>query len=179
MFDMVFETNRLRIRPFLPTDFEDYFAYIMEPELQYMLGLNGVNDRASAMEAFQWLLDNREFLAIIQKETGRAIGHICIHPPAACFLQAPAFKGKAGCSLSFAIAKRMRRKGCMEEALRALIDHLFASGSADYIDCEYSTENIASQALQEKLGFAYWGKERADGMELITNVLSRADWNRR
>ncbi len=78
---MNLETNRLFIRPHTADDFEDYFGYIMEPELQYMLGLNDVHDRASAQETFQWLMENSIFLALVNKETGKTIGHISLQPP--------------------------------------------------------------------------------------------------
>ena len=50
---MTIETKRLCIRPYATSDFDDYFEYIMDPELQYMLGLNDVSDRKSAHETFK------------------------------------------------------------------------------------------------------------------------------
>ena len=176
---MNLETDRLFIRPHIADDFEDYFGYIMEPELQYMLGLNDVHDRASAQETFQWLMENSIFLALVYKETGKTIGHISLQPPVAQLLEDPNFKGKTGYSLSFAIAKPMRRKGLMQEALRSVIDELFMSQKASFIDCEYTTFNAASHALQEKIGFSYWGKEQFGGVELIINTLKREDWHSR
>lgn len=172
---MWIETERLILRPHTPADFEDYFDYIMEPELQRMLGLNGLVDRASALETFQWLLDadHGEFLAAVSRETGRVIGHICVQPPkkqVACALE---FKGRRGASLSFAIAKWERRKGLMLEALKELIEQRFREGAVDYFDCEYERSNGASQGLQEKLGFRYWGKEQFGDVELIINILQK------
>ena len=167
------ETDRLIIRAFARDDFTDYFAYITEPELMRMLGLNGVTDEASARETFDWLMKNRTFLALEKKETGRVIGHICIHPPYAPVAGDPALAGKTGCSLSFAIARGERRKGYMEEALRAVIAELFSVSGTDYIDCEYTDSNAASHALQEKLGFAYWGREALDDTTLIINLLKK------
>ena len=167
------ETERLIIRTFAEDDFADYFAYITEPEHMRMLGLNGVTDEASAKETFDWLMKNRMFLALEKKETGRVIGHICIHPPYAPVAGDPALAGKTGCSLSFAIAQSERRKGYMEEALRAVIAVLFSASGTDYIDCEYTENNSASRALQEKLGFAYWGREALDDTTLIINLLNK------
>lgn len=170
---MWIETERLTVRPHTPADFEDYFGYIMDGELQRMLGLNGVVDRDSAMETFQWLLDtdHGEFLAVVSRETGRVIGHICIQPPVEQAARAPEFQGKKGASLSFAIAKWERRKGLMAEALSALIGQMFRDGTVDFLDCEYPLFNTASRALQEKLGFRYWGTEQFEDVELIINVL--------
>ncbi len=65
----------------------------------------------------------------------------------------------------------------MQEALRSVIDELFMSQKADFIDCEYATFNAASHALQEKIGLSYWGKEQFDSVELIINTLKREDWH--
>ena len=170
---MCIETERLILRPHTPADFEDYFGYIMDGELQQMLGLNGVVDRESALETFQWLLDNGEFLAVVSRETGRVIGHICVQPPiekVACALE---FKGRRGASLSFAIAGTERRKGLMLEALKELIGQRFREGAVDYFDCEYQAANAASRGLQEQLGFWYWGEEQFGDVELIINILQK------
>lgn len=170
---MRFQTDRLIIRHFTNHDFPDYYAYIMDPELQSMLGLNGVTDEASAKETFDWLIKNRTFLAVEQKETGTVIGHICIHPPYAPVENDPLYRGKNGCSLSFALARGAQRKGYMEEALRGLIARLFSRGRMEYIDCEYTEGNTASKALQEKLGFVLWGKETFDAEKLAIHVLEK------
>lgn len=175
---MYIETERLILRPHTPDDFEDYFGYIMEPELQRMLGLNGVEDRESALETFQWLLDkwqldNWEFLAVVSRDTGRVIGHICVQPPYEKLAGDSEFQGKRGASLSFAIAAPERRRSLMVEALGALIENLFRDGTVDYLDCEYPTFNIASRELQKKLGFRYWSMEQLDKVELVINVKER------
>ena len=170
---MYIETKRLIVRPHTPADFEDYFGYIMDGELQRMLGLNGVEDRESALETFQWLLDNVEFLALVSKESGKAVGHICVHPPDEKLADDPVFRGKRGKSLSFAMATPERRKGLMSEALETLIGKLFKEGTVDYLDCEYPLFNAASRELQKKLGFQYWGTEWLEDTELVINVLTR------
>ncbi len=170
---MYIETKRLIVRPHTPADFEDYFGYIMDGELQRMLGLNGVEDRESALETFQWLLDNVEFLALVSKESGKAVGHICVHPPDEKLADDPVFRGKRGKSLSFAMATPERRKGLMSEALETLIGKLFQEGTVDYLDCEYPLFNAASRELQKKLGFQYWGTEWLEDTELVINVLTR------
>lgn len=170
---MWIETERLILRPHTPNDFEEYFGYIMDGDLQQMLGLNGVVDRASALETFQWLLDtdHGEFLAVVSRETGRVIGHICIQLPVEQVARAPEFQGKKGASLTFAIARAEQRKGLMLEALTALIGQRLRAGAVDYFDCEYERSNGASQGLQEKLGFRYWGVGQFGDVELIINVL--------
>ena len=173
------ETERLIIRPHEAADFDDYFAYIMDPELQAHLGLNGVTDETSARETFQWLRENTTFLALVSKSEHRAIGHIALHPPYDKFAEDPAYKGKNGRSLSFAIARQEQRKGLMQEALKAVIGELFSHRSIEYIDVETEPDNQACCRLQEKLGFTLWGQDRFDDTELLLRVMTREDWERR
>ena len=168
---MRIESPRLLLRPYTPEDFEDYFAYIRDRQLQADLGVEELDDRDCALINFQWLMENREFLALVSRETGRAIGHICVHPPDRVVAEAPEFQGKKGASLSFAIAKQEQRKGLMTEALEALIPALFQRDGLDYLDCEYTPGNTASGAVQKKLGFRYWGTERFEGVELLVHIL--------
>lgn len=169
------ETERLILRPYCEADFEDYFAYTMEPELQKMIG-EDIHSRSEAEETFSWLMKNREFLAIVPKDLRRPIGHLCIHPVLESLLDDPHFKNLTGCSLSFAIAAPYRRMGYMFEALTAWISEQFTYGKLDYIDCEHAPFNPASGALQKKLGFRHWGQESFNGITLIVNILRKEDW---
>lgn len=166
---MTVYTSRLLLRPHVPEDFEDYFSYIMDENLQYMLGLHDVVDRASARLTFDWLRANTEFLAVCPRSSGRTVGHICIHP-------ADAIPGKRGLDLTFAISRDFRRQGLMEEALRALIGELFAENRADYLQCEYTSFNVPSESLQKKLGFRPLKLERVEGFTLYTCVLEPKDF---
>jgi len=170
MTDLRFETDRLLIRPHEDADFPAYAAYILEPKLRRDLGLENVTDRDSAWETFQWLQAHVEFLALTDRQSGCILGHICIHPPLDQLAADPAFQGKEGRSLSFAVAKEARRKGYMEEALRALLPRLFQRGLV-YVDCEVTDFNEASQALQKKLGFVNWGSMRFGDVELLIQIL--------
>lgn len=169
---MKLTTDRLVIRLFEADDFTDYFAYIMEPYLQEMLGLHDVMDQASALQTFHWLMENRRFLALVHKADQKVIGHICLHPMLDSLEEDPQFAGKKGVSFSFAISRDYRRQGLMEEALRAVIEQLFQE-DVDYIDCEHVAENVASGALQKKLGFRFYKEEQFEDVRLIVSILSR------
>lgn len=160
---MRMETKRLILRLHADVDFDDYFAYIMDPALQRMLGLRNVTDRESAYQTFQWLRENTEFWAVILRESGRVIGHICLHP------------AQAGYEVTFAISKDFRRQGLMEEALRALIGVLFNRPDVHELVCCYTDFNAASRALQEKLGFRVVREEPVEDFILYTGVLRRED----
>ncbi len=176
MSNIRLETERLIVRPHTMADFPAYFAYIMDPELQAKLGLHDVTDEASARDTFQWLMDNCVFLALISEN--RAIGHIALHPPYDSLMKDPAFQGKNGYSLSFAIARDQRRKGLMREALQALVQELFELRGIDFLDAEAQPENEASCKLQDGLGFTLWGRDRFGDIELLIRVLTKEAWNK-
>lgn len=168
---MFIETTRLILRDFKEIDFDDYFDYIMDDHLQYMLGLNDVTDRASALDGFRWLMNNREFIAIQKKEDNKVIGHICAHPPFESIANSLQCREKQGVSLSYALKASEQRKDLMTEAMAAFIGFLHEDKKLDFIDCEYSSFNIPSKELQKKLGFQEWGTETFDDVELVVNVL--------
>ena len=170
------ETERLIVRPHGMDDFKAYFEYVMDPDLQAKLGLNGVSDEASARETFCWLMDHCIFLALVRKADGKAIGHIALHPPYDRLMEDAAFKGRNGYSLSFAIAREQQRKGLMWEALQALIQELFEHQGIEFLDAEAEPDNPASNALQEKLGFTLWGRDSFDDVELLIRVLTKEQW---
>lgn len=174
---MQIKTPRLLLRPYTPEDFEDYYAYIKDKEFQRLLGLEGMEDRDCALVNFQWLLERRVFLALVDPAGGRAMGHICVHPPLEQVAEDPRFSEKAGASLSFALDRRAWRQGLMTEALEAVIGWLFREGAV-FLDCENEPANTASAALQRKLGFRPWGTERIAGTELTVNVLRRREWRK-
>lgn len=163
---MTISTPRLLVRPHVPEDFEDYFSYIMDENLQLMLGLHDVTDRASAREVFDWLRTNSEFLALCPQSSGRTVGHISIQP-------ANIFPDRRGRDLTFAISRDFRRQGLMEEALRAVIAALFREN--DYLQCEYTSFNHPSEALQKKLGFRPVKSEPYEDFTLYTCVLEPKD----
>ena len=168
---MNIKTDRLIIRDYTEDDFDDYYHYIMDKELQKMLGVEYINDINSAYENFTWLMENREFLAIELKETNKVIGHIAIHPPYEALNSFEEYKNKRGASLSFALNTNNHRKGYMTESLNSVIYFLFNERKLEYLDCEYEDFNLASMELQKKLGFQYIFKEIFDDFTLYINIL--------
>ena len=176
---MLLETDRLTLRRFRPDDFEDYCSYVMnDDELAYMIKTAPIHTLEEAHSCFDWKL-NREserwYALCLKDESHKVIGGITIHPVPQEFAQHPALLGKSGASLSFSISRHYRRRGLMEEAVRALIVHLFQEEQLDYINCGYMDYNLPSRQMQEKLGFTYLLTDQfeEDGTTLtaIENVL--------
>lgn len=152
---MNLKTERLEIREYKDCDFEDYFAYIDDENLKEMLGLEWLETREDVLDNFNWLRENRIFLAIINKELGKTIGHICLHPVSEEIKGMDAFTNENGYSLSYAISSKYRHEGYMTEALETIIKYLFRSNIVQYIEASVLTNNHFSIGLLKKLGFKY------------------------
>lgn len=164
---MFLETERLILRKFREEDFEDYYAYAADREMNRMMGQYDLSDREDARACFDWLKDKEErSYVIVCKEDGKVIGNLNVTalPEFLIEMDLEPLRGKRGVCLSFCLSRDYRRRGLMEEAVRAVIDELFRVEGMDYVQCGHFDFNLPSEKFQEKLGF-----ER-----LTTGVI---DWN--
>lgn len=153
---MFLETERLILRKFREEDFEDYYAYAADREMNRMMGQYDLTDREDARGCFDWLKDKEKYsYAIVLKENGKVIGNLNVValPDFLLEMDLEELRGKRGVCLSFCLSRHYRRRGLMEEAVRAVIDKLFLVEGMDYVQCGYFDFNLPSEKLQEKLGF--------------------------
>ena len=172
---MVLETKRLRLRPYEERDYEDYRDDFNDPEMWRMLGYRPFTCEEDFRGDFQWRLENPGVSALVLKESGRVVGHICagaLNPP---LQEREELRGKRGLSLSFSLHRELRRQGLMSEALRALLEELFRSGAADFVNSGYFSFNEASAALHRKLGFREFFRHRiernGEEIEVVETIL--------
>lgn len=174
---MFLETGRLILRKFREEDFEDFYEYAANREMSRMMG-DDLIGREAARASFDWLKDKEERgYAIVRKEDGRVIGNLNVCAVPEELVCRPELAGRRGASLSFALSRQCRRRGLMEEALRAVIGELFQTEGLDYIQCGYFDFNRPSARLQEKLGFTRLttGTIQRDGetIHTVENILWR------
>ena len=171
---MCIETKRLYLRPFVLSDFEDFYEYMADPELRRMAGFEKINDKETARKEFNTFIENKTY-AIVYKESSKAIGNFGVEPLFELLAKDPCLKGKNGVTLSFALSEQYRRKGLISEAMEKMIDYLFNERKVDFINCGYFSFNQASCSLQKKFGFKYYGTHtvhRGDlEIETIENIL--------
>ena len=90
---------------------------------------------------------------IVLKETGEVIGMIGVDEDS--------LRWEAdSLMIDYFLGETYARKGYMTEALRALIQHLFAEQSLRLISARVFADNVASRALLEGLGFVHEGTLR-------------------
>ena len=175
---MILNTERLLLRPFEEDDYEDYRANFNDPELWRMLGYRPFTCEEDFRGDFQWRLEHPNVLALVLKETGRVVGHVCIGGPDPWLLEREELQGKQVRSLSFSLHRDLRRQGLMSEALEALRDELFRTG-VDAVVSGYFTFNEPSAALHKKLGFRPLLRRRiergGEAIEVVETLLRPED----
>ena len=174
---MLIETKRLLLRPYEERDYEDYLDDFNDPEMWRMLGYRPFTCEEDFRGDFQWRLENPDVTALVLKETGHVVGHICageLNPP---LCEREELRGKRGVSLSFSLHRDWRRKGLMTEALAAVLDELLRDGGFDFVNSGYFSFNEASAALHRSLGFrtlfSHVIERNGETIEVVETILSR------
>ena len=154
------ETARLLLRPFVESDFPDYFEYAVQPEQQRLSGNPAISTEAEAREAFDGFLPEKcghppTHFAVVFKPEGKVVGNFTIgyYP----FLQKDeSLAGKRGVSLSFVLNENYQRRGLMTELLSRALDYLLGEHGLDFVNCGFFEFNEGSRRLQEKVGMRHY-----------------------
>ncbi len=134
------ETERLILRPFTESDYDDLFEFLVQLRDDEYEGYPGITYE-NGREHLQYRLNYEEFYAIELKETGKVIGNIsCCNRD---------FEAKEA---GYIINANYQRKGYASEALEAVIRHAFRTGvHRVYAECDPLNER--SWRLLENAGF--------------------------
>ncbi|HEU5344820.1 MAG TPA: GNAT family N-acetyltransferase [Ktedonobacterales bacterium] len=151
----VFETERLLLREFAPSDWDALNAIVTEPAVTRYTHFGGWDERKRrawlALMIAEAPIPYRNHWAITLRGSGRLIGWLFIGCPADEVMQ-----GTRGCG--YALDPRYWGQGYMPEALRAAIAYEFAAQGAQRIVAECDTENAASARVMQKAGMTFVGR---------------------
>jgi RimJ/RimL family protein N-acetyltransferase len=167
------ETPRLRLRPPRPEDFDDWAAFMADPDSTHYLG--GPQPRSAAWRGFltmagAWQIQGFGMFCAIEKSSRRWVGRVGPWQP----------EGWPGTEIGWGIAREYCGRGYATEAASATIDWAVAElGWTDVIHV-IDPRNTASQAVARKLGSRNRGPGRlpAPHEDLIIEVWgqTRDDW---
>ncbi len=152
-------TERLVLRDFRETDFEDVQAYGSDPEVtRYMVwGPNAPDDTRAFLAralAQQTARPRLEFgFAIEHAETGHVIGSAALH-----LREGP----NRPVELGYCLHREWWRQGLVTEAASALIDAGFRTLGLHRIAATCDVRNVGSFGVMEKLGMRREGHLRED-----------------
>lgn len=150
------ELDRLIIRRFKETDWEDLYEYLSDEEVVRFEPYEIFSKEAAKEEAVRRVNDC-DFYAVCLKEDGKLIGNL--------------YLGKCDFNtfeLGYVFNKKYHKKGYAYESGRALIDDAFRNQGARRVIAMCSTNNISSWKLLERL------KMRREGL-LLQNVSFKKD----
>jgi ribosomal-protein-alanine N-acetyltransferase len=148
------ETNRLLIRQFIPSDYNDLYEYLSDP----VTYIYEPGEPVSLDEARELVLQRsagKDFLAVILKQENKLIGHL--------YFEQLESRERMTWELGYIFNPGYQRKGYATEAAAALVEYAFAHFHIHRIMARCNPENPASWKLLEKIGFIREGHFRKYG----------------
>ena len=144
----VLETGRLRLRGWIPEDYDPFAEFYADPVASRFVG--GPRDReaawrALAMYAGHWTLLGHGYWAVEEKETGAFVGAVGVWRS----------EGWPEEELGYWIVPSRHRRGYAVEAARAARDHAFAVLGLDTLVSYIDPANEPSKKVAARLGAHY------------------------
>jgi RimJ/RimL family protein N-acetyltransferase len=171
----ILETERLRLRSFRRSDFDEYAAMRTDVDVLRYLGCGmepwdrGRSWRHMAFLLGHWQLDGTGVWAMEHKETGALTGLVGYFGP----------EGWPGFELSWTLVRRWWGHGYATEGARAALDHAFTLWKRDRVISLIYPENHASIRVAERLGESLQGRVDLNGREMLWYAIDRESYTLR
>lgn len=166
---MLIETERLLLRKFRESDFEDYFQIFSDPEVTRYIGNGKAMARSEAWMSMasifgHWQLRGYGLLAVEERTSKVVVGRIGFINP----------EGWPGFELGWSLNRHYWGKGYATEGAKALLDYGFRELKQDRIVSLIYPGNIRSIRVAEKLGEKLQSKAEVDGKEVLVYGIDRS-----
>jgi len=148
---MIFETERLILRPWTEEDAESLYEYAKDYEVGPIAGWPAHTSVENSRAVINSVLMADETYAVCLKEDNRAIGSVGLIPPAQSQIKTEADEIEIG----YWIGVPFWGNGYIPEAVRRLQEHAFIDLKCSAMWCGYYDGNEKSRKCQEKCGFVY------------------------
>lgn len=163
---MIFETERLIIRPWTVEDAESLYEYAKDPLVGPIAGWPVHTSVDYSKEIIENVLSADETYAVCLKEDNIAIGSIGLIPPAQSHTKAADDELEIG----YWIGVPFWGRGLIPEAVRKLQEHAFNDLGIRAMWCGYYEGNEKSKRCQEKCGFVFHHTEGNKPCPLMGDV---------
>ena len=162
-------TERLRLRPFRPGDFEAHAAICADAEVMRFIRAGALTRSDSwwqlARYMGHWQLRGFGLWAVVERSTERLVGHLGFLDP----------EGGHGFEMGWALAREAWGKGYALEGTRAALGYAFTTLKRDHVACLIRPDNARSIRLAEKLGARLEGELEEGGVRLLVYGVGRPD----
>lgn len=158
------ETERLIIREFTPGDFEEVCTLHREQDICREIADRYYPDEEGKARFLSYIKQAYSFYgygywALIEKATGELVGEAGIAQLAE-ETRSLFHAEEDALELGYAIKRKKRRRGYAKEACLAIMEYAKTKLEIPYLTLVVRTDNHASAALAEALGFKKTGEER-------------------
>ena len=171
MQEVTLETDRLLMRWFRESDFEQHSRICTDPEVMRFL-----NDgrpmttieiwRQIAYFIGHWHLLNYGIWAVEEKSSGKLVGRIGFMNP----------RGWPGFELGWTLARDSWGKGYATEGAARALEYAFTDLDRDHVISLIIPENQGSIKVAERLGETVEGRTELMGKETLVYGISRDKW---
>lgn len=151
---IIFETDRLRFRPWRESDAETLFRYASDPEVGARAGWPPHANREESLAVIRNIFSNDHTWAMELKQTGKVIGCMGYYPYGESNIEI----GENDAEVGYWLGKPYWGQGLCTEALRGMIDYCFNQKGFQTLWGDFFEDNPASGRVMEKCGFRDTGK---------------------
>lgn len=176
---MIFETERLILRPWQETDAEALYGYAKNPMIGPIAGWPPHTSVENSLDIIKNVLSTPDTFAVILKRTGKPIGSIGLMIGESSNLNISNDEGEIG----YWIGVPYWGQGLIPEAVRELLCYGFEDLCLTKIWCGYFEGNEKSRRVQEKCGFIYHHTNKDIHWELMNDIrtehitsLTKEEW---
>lgn len=148
---MIFETNRLILRPWQASDAESLYKYASHPEVGPAAGWPPHTSVENSLEIIRGVLSAPETYAVIDKQTNCAVGSVGLMIGKASGLGI----SDAEAEIGYWVGVPYWGRGFIPEAVGELLRYAFEELQLEKVWCGYFDGNAKSRRVQEKCGFEY------------------------
>ena len=179
---MIFETERLILRPWNEEDAESLYEYAKDPLVGPIAGWPVHTSVDCSREIIKNVLAVEGTYAVCLKEDNRAIGSVGLIPPA----QTHTVISENEIEVGYWIGVPFWGQVLIPEAVRKIQEHVFVDLGCTAMWCGYYDGNIKSKKCQEKCGFVYHHTEENKPCVVMGDVrtehftrITKEEWMKR
>lgn len=171
------KTERLLLRPWEPTDLNDFYEYASVDGVGQMAGWTPHKSIEESRDILDMFISGKNIFAL--EYEGKVIGSLGIEKyPKEKFPELAELKCR---EIGYVLSKDYWGRGLMPEAVREVIRYLFEDLGLDAIFCGHFRRNVQSAKVQEKCGFKHYSTmdyqtRMGTVEEAEVNILYRKDW---
>lgn len=148
---MIFETQRLILRPWKLSDAESLYKYARDPKVGPIAGWPVHTSVENSREIIKTVLSAPETYAVVLKETSEPVGSAGLMIETKSNIKLP----DTECEVGYWLGVPYWGRGLIPEAVRCLMEYAFTDLKMHKLWCGYFDGNSRSKRVMEKCGFTY------------------------